>query len=379
MESFNIWDLERVNIKLDGEFLKKLNKILISKFKIKREAWKEIFPNKEFTFKMFRNLLKPSLHKIYFVPLDFFIKLVENINISRVELQQNITFYKAARGVNFIKSQILPILISPIFHMFFAHNLGDGGVINPKKGRLPYFGYRQFDEFYRLAYIRKIEAIFGKIDYKEDYLLKSTMVYCPPVVSTLFFKYYNFKIEDFLSDRARIPKFILNSNKDNLLAILLAFIIDEGNIDSTQITIHLNNQGLIEDLGEICSILNYKFTKTSGDLKTNFWRLNILRVGMKKLYEDYILLNKKYSIIDLGKKGKKIEDSFKINERKIYKAKGNRDSILHILKREQLSVNQLAERINMTRQGVRFHIHNLLKQEKIKLLNNKELNWIYGV
>lgn len=378
MEFFNIWDLERVNIKLKKEFLSKVNQELILKFKIKREAWNKIFPNEEFTFKVFKNLLKPSLHKLYFVPLDFFIKVVENINISKEELQANICSYKTAGGVNYIKNPILPIEINPIFHMFFAHNLGDGGVINPKKGRLPYFGYRQFDEFYRLAYVHKIEAIFGNISYNKNYLLDSTMVYCPAVLSSLFFKYYKFKIEDFLSDRARIPSFIFNSGKDNLLAILIAFIIDEGNIDSTQITIHLNNQGLIEDLDKICKILNYKCTKTVGDLETNYWRLHILREGMHKFYNDYLILNKNYPIISLGKKGKKIEDSFKIVMRKIYKTKGNREEILQILKEEQLSVNQIAERINMTRQGVRFHIHNLLKESKIKLLDNKQLNWIYG-
>jgi len=33
----------------------------------------------------------------------------------------------------------------------------------------------------------------------------------------------------------------------------------------------------------------------------------------------------------------------------------------------------------MTRQGIRFHIHNLLKQSKIRIIDNKNPNWIYGV
>lgn len=50
-----------------------------------------------------------------------------------------------------------------------------------------------------------------------------------------------------------------------------------------------------------------------------------------------------------------------------------------MLKKENLSVNQLSTRINMTRQGVRFHIHNLIKSRKIKLLDKRNPNWIYGV
>lgn len=52
---------------------------------------------------------------------------------------------------------------------------------------------------------------------------------------------------------------------------------------------------------------------------------------------------------------------------------------LEILKIEQLSVNQLANRLSMTRQGVRYHIYNLIKEGKIKIKDNTQDNWIYGV
>jgi predicted ArsR family transcriptional regulator len=67
-----------------------------------------------------------------------------------------------------------------------------------------------------------------------------------------------------------------------------------------------------------------------------------------------------------------------IFDRKFYKTSGNAELIYGILKKEQLSVNQLAERINMTRQGVRFHIHNLINQRKIKLVDDKKSNWEYS-
>jgi predicted HTH transcriptional regulator len=100
---------------------------------------------------------------------------------------------------------------------------------------------------------------------------------------------------------------------------------------------------------------------------------------MKKLYEDYKDLHKRYSVIDLGWKGEKILKSFKISERKIFKVKGNENLILEIMKENHISVNQLAAKINMTRQGVRYHIHNLLKQKKIRLIDYKQLNWKYGI
>jgi hypothetical protein len=302
------------------------------------------------------------------------------LGISKEDLEENIVKYKTAGGVNYIENPIFPIKITPVFDMLFAHNIGDGTVINPKHGRLPYFGYRQFDKFYRVQYIRKLENIFGDIKFKKDYIEKSTRPYCPPVLSSLFFKYYDVKIEDFLSDRARIPNFVFNKEKDSLLAILIAFIIDEGNIDSTQITIHLHNELLIKDLGKICELLDYKHKITKGKYDTgNHDRLHILREGMKKLWSDYEILNKKYSVINLGWKGKRIEDSFKIYNRKIIKTKGNKELILLILKAEQLSVNQISERMLMTRQGILYHIHNLLREKKIKIISKNESNWIYRV
>lgn len=377
---FHIWDLERVHIKLKEEFLDCLNFKMKQKFNSKRGAYNEFFQKDQIPFTTFKNILKISNMKIFFVPLEIYLIICKNLNISKEELEKNIISYKTAGGINYIYNPILPIKINPVFDMILAHNIGDGTVINPKNGRLPYFGYRQFDEFYRLAYVKKIEFIFGEISYKKDYLIKTTRPYCPPVLSSLFFKYYNLDLEDFLSCKARIPKFIFNQEKDNLLAILIAFIIDEGNIDSTQITIHLHNELLIKDLGDICNILNYNYKITKGiESSGNYNRLHILRKGMKKLWANYKLLNKKYPLIHLGWKGKKIEDSFKIYSRKIIRVKGNKELIPLLLNEEQLSVNQIAERLSMTRQGVRYHIHNLINENKIKLIDGNKTNWLYGV
>lgn len=377
---FHIWDLQRVNIKLTIIFIKLINEKINEKFKTKQRAWSNIFEDKTVPFTTFKNILKESYSKEFFVPLEVYLKIIEKIEISKEELEKNIISYKTSGGTNYIEKPILPIKINPVFDMIFAHNVGDGTVINPKRGRLPYFGYRQFDKFYRIAYVRKLEFIFGKIKYKEDYFEKSTRPYCPSALSSLFFKYYNLKIEDFLSDRARIPEIIFN-DKHRMMAVLIAFIIDEGYVDSTHIIINLKNKLLIEDLNKICNILGYKskITQAKSDEHKDYWRLYILRDGMKKLWSDYLEISKKYLIIDLGWKGKKIENSFKINQREIIKTGGNRDLILGILKNEQLSVNQLADRVNMTRQGIRYHIHNLINRGKIKIINKDELNWIYGV
>jgi len=376
----HIWDLERVNIQLDLNFLDEINRKIKLKFKSKPKAYKKIFKKGEIPYSTFKNILKKSSMKSFFVPLNIYIRIILSLEISLELLEKNVIAYKTARGYNYIETPILPIKITPIFDMILAHNISDGTVINPKKGRLPYFGYRQFDKHYRKLYIKKIENVFGTIKFKKDYFDTSTRPYCPPVLSSLFFSYYNLSVNSFLSRSARIPQKIFTKSKKHLLAILIAFVIDEAHIDSTQITIALKNKLLVGDIKKICDILRYKskVTYRKGEYE-DYGYLQILREGMKDFYKDYLQLKRKYPVIDLGRKGNQIESSFKIYSRKIYKTKGNRKIIFDILGKEQLSVNQLANRLNMTRQGIRFHIHNLIKDKKIKILDKSNSNWVYSV
>ena len=168
--------------------------------------------------------------------------------------------------------------------------------------------------------------------------------------------------KSFLSKKARIPKSLLNKDRNYLLAVLIAFIIDEGNIDSTCITIKLRNIELTKDLCKICNKLGYKYKFT---FKEDYGNLYILRDGMKRLYEDYKILKNKYPEVNMYKIEERIKNSFEIYSRNIYKTKGNKEIILKMLKKKELTVNQIASEIKMTRQGVRFHIHNLENENKL--------------
>ena len=379
MKEYNIWDLERVHVKITSKMLKRINSEIRIKFKSKPKAHKMIFSKDKIPFLTFKNILKKSHLRDFFVPLIIYLKIIDSLDVSREEFQKSILSYKTGRGKNYIKNPILPIKIIPIFDMILAHNISDGTVINSGKGRLPYFGYRQFDKHYRELYVKKIETVFGKIIFGKEYSKDSTRPYCPPVLSSLFFKNYNLNEKSFLSRQARIPKGIFSKGKDYLLAVLIAFIIDEGHVDSTLVLIKLKNRKLTSDLKKICDILQYKSKLIYGKGENiEYGLLYILRPGIKKLHSDYLQLRKKYSVMDMGRKGLQIENSFKIYARKIVRAKGNKEIIFNILRTEKLSVNQLANRINMTRQGVRFHIHNLIKENKIKIIDKNNPNWLYS-
>jgi predicted transcriptional regulator len=98
------------------------------------------------------------------------------------------------------------------------------------------------------------------------------------------------------------------------------------------------------------------------------------------LYDDFLELNGKYPEIDLGYKGDQMRHSFLIKERKIIRTKGNKEIILKLMENKSLTVNEIAKLIKMTRQGVRYHIKNLLKDDKICIVSKfNENNYIYGV
>lgn len=367
MDSFDIWRLNKVHIKTKEIFLRFINYQIRKKFGSKLKFYFKLEYSKT-PYQTFKNYLKYSYYKNgYFAPLELFIIICNKLNISKKFLQTNIESYKTANGYNIIENPILPIKITPVFDMIFAHNIADGTVINSKRNRQIYFGYRQFDEQLRLLYIKKLESVFGNIKYKSNYFIKSTRPYCPAVLSSLFFLYYNLNSKSFLSIQARIPKKLLNKNKEHLLAVLLAFIIDEGNVDSTDICIRLKNIDLTKDLYEICLKIGYECTFKS---KNEYGSLYIKRMGMKKLFKDYQKLIKKYPSVNIGKLENKISDGFKIYDREIYKTRGNKEIILNMIKSKDLTVNQIAQKINMTRQGVRFHIHNL---ENIGLITKTKL------
>jgi len=52
MDEFNIWDLERVHIKIDIKVLQTINEKIFSRFKTKRKAYFKIFDKKGFAYKL---------------------------------------------------------------------------------------------------------------------------------------------------------------------------------------------------------------------------------------------------------------------------------------------------------------------------------------
>lgn len=366
-QKINIWELgTKVNVKLRIEFIDRINAAIKTQFGTKRKIHAALSQYYDIPWASFRLRMKRGYR--YFVDLEIFYHLCKLLDIPLNEFQANILSYKTRKGWNCIEQPKLPIEITPVFDMLVAHNIGDGTVINCGGNRKLYFGYRQFDHHYRNLYLRKIEAVFGKVRYRSAYPYSehTTRIYSPIVCSELMFKLYGLTATSFKSEIARIPKEIFTKDWRHKLAFLIGIIIDEGNIDSCLIAISMKNEPIITDLQRICNDLGYRTTmRKKGTL--GMYCLYILSKSLPKFYSDYELLISEYPEVDLGKKGAKILEFLnRMSKPKLY-IEGNKPKLLVELTNGALTVNELAQRLNMTRQGARYLVNQLIQENKLEL------------
>jgi len=378
-KKINIWDLgSKINIKVNLSFIDFINDKIKEKYKTKRRIHKELIKYYNLPFLVFKDRMKRGYK--HFIDLEILLNLCKLLDISLDQLQDNIIAYKTRKGPNYIENPKLPVKITPIFDMLIAHFIGDGFVINPKRGRKPYFGYRQYDDHYRNLFIRKIESVFGKLNYRSDYFHgeKTTQIYFPVVCSDLMFGLYNLDVNSFKSENARIPREVFNRDFMHKLSFLIGIIVDEGHVDSSLIIIRMKNQKLIGDLAKLCADLGYSTSIKGG--KDYMFNLYILSESLRKFYRDYKRLLNKFPEVNLGYKGDKIEEFIsKINKPKVY-IKGNKPRILGELSKENLTVNELAKILGMTRQGVRYLIKELMKEKRVEIKSTVKFgNYKYGL
>jgi len=359
MKLIHIWNFPyNVSILLKKSFLIYLRSELKNKYRYLRLIHKFISPNSNFS--SFKNILKPSY--VNFRDLKIFIKICNDLSVPLYELEKNILAYRTTGGHCLMKNPRLPIEVNPIFDMVIAHIFGDGNSVKID-GRELYFNYRQFDNELLNLFLKKAERLFGKIKYENNYFNQQKKIYLPTITSLILANYYSLKSEDFLSDRCVIPEKMFSHSKDHLLAVLIAFIIDEGFIDSSQVVISLRNKRLVSDIGRICDILEYKYTIREDKKISNKATIYILEDGTKRFWDDYLVLKKKYPEVNLGYKEDQIKD-FILRKEKRWRSESQgitKNVIINLLKDKPRTIRDLAKILLISRQGIRFHLKKLVK------------------
>jgi len=347
----------------------KLNKVFLLKLfsKLKQIGTSEQIYNKieiNKSYYTFKNYLKLSYS--YFLPLDVVIELCNLAKIPLKLMEANIISYQTLKGHVCIINPVLPIKVSPIFDMLLSHLIADGNIVKFKNKNTIYSSYRQYNDEIRRLFLIKSEKVFGKFEYKSEYFKNGTKIYLPEIPTLIILYYYNLECEDILSKKARIPKMIFSKSEDFLVSILTAFIIDEGNVDSSGISIRLCNKKLVKDLQKISNILGYKprFSE-SNQLYGIYFRVD----ETKNLFSKYIKLKKKFPEISMKKneyKLKLIVDRTN-KELKSEHAGSTKNKIVKLLKNKDMTIIELSRELNLTRQGVRFHTFKLVKNKIVSI------------
>ncbi len=292
--------------------------------------------------------------------LDICKKYDININ----ELEKNIVAYRTTQGRVTIINPILPIAVTPIFDMLIAHAIGDG-FCSHLKNRIPAFVYRQYRNEILDLFLKKMESVFGKIIYKEDYFYNQKHIYMPSVLSHILYSYYSLKPEDFLENNSKIPKEMINKDKEYLIAILIAFILDEGSIDSSNIVIGLNNKNLLYDIKSICDKLGYDNILRSGKERSHLY---ILSNGVIKFWKDYVKIKVKYHEVSLDYKESFIEN-FILRKNKLWRTAQQgetQNKIIKLLKESDKTVKELSIILQISRQGTKWHLTQLEKMSIVR-------------
>ena len=168
---------------------------------------------------------------------------------------------------------------------------------------------------------------------------------------------------------------MFSHSKDHLLAVLIAFIIDEAYIDSGQIVITLHNKKLISDIGRICKILGYNHTISSDKKIQIRGIIYILEEGVKIFWKDYLILKEKYPLVYLGYKEDQIKD-FILRKQKIWRTQAEgitKNSIIDLLWHKPRTIRELAKLFLVSRQGIRFHLKQLEKMGIVKKIGKGKL------
>jgi len=350
MERIHIWNFPcDVSVLLEKSFLVDLR----SQLKRKYGGWKhihsELCPHEPFD--SFSD--KFDLSYRTYRPLAALVVACNKVGVPLPRLEKSIRAYRTTRGRAEVSDAQLPVQVSPIFDMLIAHIFGDG-CCQKGHGRELNMNYRQYDPVLLSNFIKKVEAVFGRLKYRREYFYESKRVYLPSVCASVLAHRYSLGAQDFLSHKALVPQDIFSKPRAHMVAFLTAFIIDEASIDSSTIVITLCNKKLVDGLGKLCGTLGYAHTVRA---KT----LYILADGVLCFWSDYLRLKKRHPEVNMGYREEAIKD-FILRKNKCLRTNGEGkclNDVIALLSEKQRTINELSKILTISRQGARFHIKKL--------------------
>jgi len=205
-----------------------------------------------------------------FIPIKAIKKIKIICNIKWNEIEKSIIEYKSYKDTKQIKNPMLPIKDSQELREIVTHIMADGCAEG-------YGAYYNKEEETKYEFIDKLNKVFGNVGVKFHIDHVNFPMAIPYILSNYF------KIS-FLSKRCRVPKIFFDRNKNYLIGVLKAMVIDEGTIDGSNIRLDSCNKKFLIDIQRICRILNINYGKIWKSIGP-IYRFNILAESIKYVYD----------------------------------------------------------------------------------------------
>ena len=219
-------------------------------------------------------------------------------------VQKHIKYIRARHGIK-IYNPKLPIGDSIELREIITHLICDGSALIEKHRTSKYAStsletVNEFKE--KLPIFGDIPNLLIREETYTNHYLKCYVLNFSKAITKILTKKFNI---DFRGDIARLPKEFFECERKLLIAIVRAFLIDEGCIRDRTINFCSGSMKLLEDLQQICNSLVYKCQNIRKSGGTYY--LNISPDSFAKVYEDLALLGKltiadKQERLDLGMK-----------------------------------------------------------------------------
>jgi hypothetical protein len=290
----------------------------------------------------------------------------EKFNINNI--QNYVKAYRDNNGRLWICNPILPIKDSIELREIITHLICDGSALLTSH-RTSKYASTSREAVKEFLYNLKI---FGKIvrggnkeitiqtesgltkGFKNKYVSPF-----PKALTKILIKNLKIKFDTFNS---RFPKQFFIGNRNLLVAIVRAFLIDEGYIKDTRTYFVSANKKLLNDLEKIFKILNYKYN----DLKeeSGLFSICISAKSIKTLYKD-IMKIRELSIVD---KQERLELGYKLSNCKKKHFLELEKMILEELERRPMTLSDLSYLLTVRIRTIWFYVKKLEREGKIKVL-----------
>jgi len=356
----NFWNLQGY-VNVNPNFKKQIKQKILSESSINKFSTRTnmtsmslyLFLNKEDTFIRIRNL----------------IQILDLLKISKDLAEKNILFYRDTSGKKPFKINF-PYNFSPIDMRVVGVLFGDGNVHKENKMA------RWIQE--DVTPLKDLLKVLLNEEIKDH--TNSTQITIPAFFTKVAAEVLNLKQTELAS--SKIIENSLKLPKDYQLALLLAIIEDEGNIDVNNyggVSIRISSKKGSRFIKGICDSLGYKTSNIKRYHNVGFndkmmYKIVILSKGIEKLGEDIIGFEKKYGLeASLWKKRDSFFKRWKIctgeRSKKNKEGKQLRKKILSLLKEQEfLSPKEVSIKLEERPE----RIQNLMK----KMCDYKEIERI---